>query len=194
MRTQLTAAALAVALAFAAEVAAQASKTYQAQPMEAVVIVTNVDKAARTVPVKGPKGNEVVVAVPPEAQNLDKVETGARFKVRYMEELVVALSKDGGEPSAGAGSTVKLAPKGGTPGGVAVKTVTASAVVEALDPAKRTVTLRGPEGNSRTLKVAEDVKLDAVKPGDKVTLTHTQAIATQLASTPQPISDPAPAQ
>jgi len=66
-------------------------------------------------------------------------------------------------------------------------------VVEAVDPASRRITLRGPEGNSRTLKVSEDVKLDAVKPGDKVTFTHTQAIATQLASTPQPISDPAPA-
>jgi hypothetical protein len=193
MRTQLTAAALAIALAFTAEVGAQASKTYQAQPMEGVVIVTNVDKAARTVTVKGPKGNEVVVAVPPEAQNLDKVETGARFKVRYMEELVVGLSKDGGEPSAGAGSTVKLAPKGATPGGVAVKTVTASVIVDAVDPAKRTITVRGPQGDSRTMKVSEDVKLDAVKPGDKVTLMHTQAIATQMVSSPQPISDPAPA-
>ena len=195
MRTQLTAAALAVALAFAAGVGAQqASKTYQAQPMEAVVVVTNVDKAARTVTVQGPKGNETVVAVPPEAQNLDKVQVGSRFKVRYMEELAVAISKNGGEPSAGAGSTVKLAPKGGTPGGVGVKTVTASVVAEAVDPASRQITVRGPQGNSRTIKVAEDVKLDAIKPGDKVTLTHTQALATQLVSTPQPISDPAPAQ
>jgi hypothetical protein len=194
MRKQLTLAALAVALALAAGVGAQESKTYQAQQMEAVVVVTNVDRDARTVTVQGPKGNETMLSVPPEAQNLDQVQAGSRFKVRYMEEIAVGMSKSGGEPSASAGSTVMLAPKGGTPGGVAAKTVTASVVVEALDPASRLVTVRGPQGNSRTIKVAEDVKLDAIQPGDSVTVTHTQALAIQMVSSPQPVSDPAPAQ
>jgi hypothetical protein len=192
MKTALTAAALAVALAFAADVEAQASKTYQAQPMEGVVTVTNVDRAARTVTVKGPKGNETVVAVPPEAQNLDQVQVGSRFKVRFLDEVAVSVSA-GGEPSAVAGSSVEMAPKGGTPGGTIAKVVQVSAVVEAVDPASRQITLRGPLGNSRTLRVAEDVKLDAIKPGETVTVAHTQALATHMISSPQPISDPAPA-
>jgi hypothetical protein len=88
---------------------------------------------------------------------------------------------------------VAMAPKGGTPGGTIAKVVQVSAVVEAVDPASRQITLRGPLGNSRTLQVAEDVKLDAIKPGETVTVAHTQALATHMISSPQPISDPAPA-
>jgi Cu/Ag efflux protein CusF len=191
----LTAASLVVALAFAGSATAQATKekVVQSQPMEAVVTVTDIDHAARTVTVRGPKGNERTIAVPPEAQNLDQVQTGSRFKVRYLEEVAVAVSKGGGEPSASAGETIKLAPKGGTPGGAAVRTVSISGVVEAIDPATRRITLRGPKGGSRTMTVAEDVKLDALAPGDQIALTYTQAIATQMASTPQPVTDPAPA-
>ena len=99
----------------------------------------------------------------------------------------------GGEASAVAGSSVQMAPKGGTPGGTVSKIVQVSAVVEAVDPASRQITLRGPLGESRTMRVAEDVKLDAIKPGDSVTIAHTQALATHMISTPQPVSEPAPA-
>src|SRR5262245_56881593 len=193
MKTQLAAAAMVIALGFAADVAAQASKTYQAQPMEGVVTVTNVDRAARTVTVQGSKGNETVVALPPEAQNLDQIQVGSRFRVRFLEEVAVSVSPGGGEPSAAAGSSVRMAPKGGNPGGTIAKVVQVSAVVEAVDPASRQITLRGPEGNSRTMQVAEDVALDGIKPGDRVTVAHTQALATHMISTPQPVSDPAPA-
>ena len=68
-------------------------------------------------------------------------------------------------------------------------------VEAAVERAQRlaTITLRGPLGASRTLRVADDVKLDGIKPGDSVTVAHTQALATHMISTPQPVSDPAPA-
>src|SRR5688572_6009318 len=175
MRITLTAAAFAVALTFSTALSAQASKVYEARPMEGIVTVTHVDQTGRTVTIVGPKGNSRVVAVPPEAQNLDKVYPGQRFKVRFYEEVAVGVSKGGEPASAGAGRGVEAAPKGSQPGGTVAKTVQLSAVVEAVDPKDREITLKGPEGNSRTMKVAEDVKLDAIKPGDTVTVTHTQA-------------------
>jgi Cu/Ag efflux protein CusF len=192
MKMRLTAVAFAIAVVFATDVPAQASKTYQAQPVEGVVTVTNVDRAARTVTVRGAKGNDTVVSVPPEAQNLDQVQVGSRFKVRFLEEIAVGVSP-GGEPSAVAGSSVQMAPKGGTPGGTISKIVQVNSVVEAVDPASRQITLRGPLGDSRTMRVAEDVKLGGIKPGDSVTVSHTQALATHMISSPQPVSDPAPA-
>jgi Cu/Ag efflux protein CusF len=86
-----------------------------------------------------------------------------------------------------------MAPKGGTPGGTISKIVQVNSVVEAVDPASRQITLRGPLGDSRTMRVAEDVKLGGIKPGDSVTVSHTQALATHMISSPQPVSDPAPA-
>jgi hypothetical protein len=195
MQMQLQAASFLLALLLSAGAPAQPQreKVVQAQPMEAVVIVTDVDHANRTVTVRGPKGNERTLAVPLEAQNLDQVQVGSRFKVQYLEEVAVSLSK-GGEPSASAGETVMLSPKGGRPGGAAARTVSVSGVVQAVDPASRQVTLRGPQGGVRTMTVADDVKLEGVAPGDRISLTYTQAIALQMASTPQPVSDPAPAQ
>jgi hypothetical protein len=53
-----------------------------------------------------------------------------------------------------------------------------TAKVEAIDPQKRTVTLRGPQGNAVTLKVDEQVqKFDQVKAGDELVVRHTEAVA-----------------
>ena len=41
--------------------------------------------------------------------------------------------------------------------------------------------------------VADGVDHASLKSGDAVTLTYHQAVATQMLSTPQPITDPAPA-
>jgi Cu/Ag efflux protein CusF len=195
MQLQLQAASFLLALLFSGGAPAQTQqqKVVQAQPMEAVLVVTEIDHATRSVTLRGPKGNERTLTVPPEAQNLDQVRVGSRFKVEYLEEVAVSLSK-GGEPSASAGETVMLSPKGGRPGGAAARTVSVSGVVEGVDPASREVTLRGPQGGVRTMAVADDVKLEGVAPGDRISLIYTQAIALQMASTPQPAKDPAPAQ
>ena len=51
------------------------------------------------------------------------------------------------------------------------------ATVEAVDLAKRTVTVRGPRGNVNTLKVGDQVQLDKVKAGDQVVVRYTEAVA-----------------
>jgi hypothetical protein len=59
-----------------------------------------------------------------------------------------------------------------------VNTVDVTGSVEAVDVAKRTVTLKGPEGKTRTLKVDPSVKrLAEVKKGDQVVARHTEALA-----------------
>lgn len=157
--------------------------------MEGIVEVTDVDRSARTVTFKGPKGNEMTLAVPPEAQNLDQVKPGSRFKVRFLEEVAVSLGREG-VASAGAGSAMELAPKGGTPGGTMAQTVQVTGVVENVDPAAHQLTVKGPQGNSRTLTVAKDVQLEAVKPGDTITVAYTQALAMEMIPTEEPMREP----
>src|SRR5215211_468675 len=81
---------------------------------EAVVEVVDIDRQARTVIVRGPSGGMLVIVVPPQAQNLERVKTGDLFKMRYVEAVVLALHK-GGVASASEQQTMELAPKGGTP-------------------------------------------------------------------------------
>jgi Cu/Ag efflux protein CusF len=59
--------------------------------------------------------------------------------------------------------------------------LTVTATVEAIDVAKREVTLKGPEGNLVTLTVGEKVqRLNEVKKGDQVTVEYYIGIAGEL--------------
>lgn len=171
---------LAAALLVPVIVLAQPTGRVVMDQVEAVVTVTKVDQKARTVTVRGPRGNLQTLAVPKESQNLDKVKPGDRFKITYAEAAVIALTK-GGEPSASVSETVNLAPKGAKPGGFAVRTQQISAVVDAIDYKNRYVALRGPKGNTLALPVSEQVKdFDKVMVGDKVTIAYTEALAVEM--------------
>ena len=57
-----------------------------------------------------------------------------------------------------------------------------TAKVTAIDYNKRTVTLKGPEGNEKTIGVDENVKnFDQIKVGDEVVVRHTEALAISVA-------------
>ena len=148
---------------------------------EAVVTVTAVNYQARTVTVQGEEGQPMTIKVPDEAQNLDQVHAGARFLLRYMQSVAVFISPVGGTPSADVGSSMQLAEKGATPGGVITEVVQIEARVDAIDYNERTVVLTGPEGNSVKLKVDDRVKrFNEVNVGDIVVVAYTQALAAEM--------------
>ncbi len=65
--------------------------------------------------------------------------------------------------------------------GVVGQKVTVVAVVEAIDLATRQVTLRGPQGNTETITVSEEVRnLPQVKVGDRVVVERFQGLAMAL--------------
>lgn len=68
------------------------------------------------------------------------------------------------------------------PGKVAVaETVSLSATVEAIDKAKRLLTLKGPEGNSVVVQAGSEVRnFDQIKVGDKVVAQYIEALTLQL--------------
>jgi len=145
---------------------------------EAVVTVTKVDKETRTVTFRGPRGNLGTLTVPPESQNLDQVKPGQQYKMKYVEAIAVQISK-GGAPSSAAQEQVKLAAKGAKPGGVVVRTAQISGVVEAIDFNERYIAVRGPK-QVVSLKVADDVPLDQLSVGDRISVTHTAALAVEM--------------
>lgn len=67
---------------------------------------------------------------------------------------------------------------GEKPGVMASHLITVTASVEAIDMDKRLVTLKGPEGNSVTLKVDEQARnLAQLKVGDQVTTQYYESIS-----------------
>lgn len=65
--------------------------------------------------------------------------------------------------------------------GAAVQVVKATATVEAVDPATRTVTLKLPRGETRSVVAGEEVRnFDQIKAGDKVTVKYLEAFTIEL--------------
>jgi hypothetical protein len=158
----------------------QSSVTLITEPVEALVTVTKVDAKARTVTIRGPAGNLQVLKVPKEAQNLDQVKAGDRFKMTYAEAAAIAVSK-GGTPAASMEKMVSLAPKGAKPGGYQVRTFNVAGVVEAIDYKRRLVSVRGPKGNIVSLPVSGEVKnLESVSVGDRITVIYSEALAMEM--------------
>jgi Cu/Ag efflux protein CusF len=69
---------------------------------------------------------------------------------------------------------------GAVPGRGVVGAVTVRGTVAAVDKEKRTVTLKGPKGNTLTLDVKDPAKLDVIKVGDPVVATYMEAVAIQI--------------
>jgi hypothetical protein len=191
MRKQV--AAVAVAAAFALVGCASGPLGSKSPPptsnnqMEAVAIVTAIDPVKRTVRVETPKG-QTVVAVPPET-NLGAIQVGNRYRVRYSEPVAVAIEPSG--PAAAGGATAAVQPSSPTTG-EGVKRDRVSGTIEQIDG--RQIVLRTADGGRQAFRTGSGVLRASAKQGDTVTLTYQQAVATQMASTPQPVSDPAPAQ
>jgi ribosomal protein L24 len=163
----------------------------------ATATVQAVDRAKRTVTLRSPDGTTSIYRVPKEAVNFDQIEVGDQVRATLVESLAVALRKADEPPSAGESQAVALAPKGAKPGGIIVDTAELTARVTAVDTAKRTVTLVGPAGNRRTLKVGPNVDLTKVQPGDNVVVRYTEALALTVekpsGATVQPSSARVPA-
>jgi hypothetical protein len=167
------------AISTAADKPPQASAV-AVQESEAIVELVSIDRKTRHATVRGPTGATFTFIVPAEAQNLDRVKPGDKFKARYTEALALSLNK-GGVASESGGRTVKVAPKGGTPGGTIVQTKQITALITAIDRPTRTITVQGPQKNEMALKVADEVKsFDDMAVGDTIGITYVEAVALQM--------------
>jgi hypothetical protein len=158
----------------------------QAGPMEGLIAVDTmtatatvqaVDPAKRTVTLRSPDGTTNTYKLSKKVRNFDQIKVGDQVKATVVESLAVVLRKAGEPPAIGEEEAVALAPKGAKPGVVVANTRELTARVDAVDVAKRTVTLTGPAGNTRTFKVGPDVDLTKVQAGDNVVVRYTEALA-----------------
>ena len=149
--------------------------------------VVAIDKATRTVTLKGPKGNIVDIVAGNEVRNFDQIKVGDFVVARYAEALTLELKKTKGK----AGDvTVReeaaRAKPGERPTAAEVRQVTAIANVIDVDPKKSTITLKGPRGNVVTLNVQNPDHFKVVKKGDQVEVTYTEALALSVEPAPKP--------
>jgi hypothetical protein len=158
------------------------------QAVEMQATVTAINLKTRMVTLKGPEGNEAIIHVDKRARNLPQVKVGDVVKIAYVQHVAWQVRKSGkGAPSgdvAAEAAEVRAKP-GEKPAGAVGQRVTFTATIETIDLAKGTVTLKGPEGNSQTIKARNPAILKKVKVGDLVDITYTEAVAIKVEAAPK---------
>jgi ribosomal protein S17 len=142
--------------------------------------VQAVDLEKRTVTLKGEQGNIFDLKVGEQAKNLPQVKVGDLVTVQYYESLAFEVTKPGQAVAAGATTGVASAKPGEKPAGVAAGQATIVATVEAIDAKNHYVTLKGPDGKAKEIKVKDPKNLVNVKVGDQVAITYTEALAIEV--------------
>ena len=156
--------------------------------------VVAIDKATRTVTLKGPKGNAVDIVAGDEVKNFDQIKLGDFVVARYVEALSLELRKTkvkAGEPTMR--EEAARAKPGERPAAAGARQVTAIADVIGVDAKKSTITLKGPRGNVVTLAVQNPDQFKVVKKGDQVEVTYTEALALSVEPAPKPAAPKPPA-
>lgn len=194
MRISILAAAIVSTFALVQPAVAQTSNTItqsqpgkvgMAQTVEATLVITGIDKATRTLKVKGPQGNEAEVVAGPDVKNFDQLKVGDKVNVAYVEALVVELKKGGGmKVERTDKSTMVQAKPGETPQGGVAKQVTAVGDVTKVDAATQTITVKGPQ-RTIDLKVKDPEQFKLIKVGDQLEVTYTAAVALSVAPAPK---------
>jgi hypothetical protein len=203
LRSTITLVVIAAALAttaFAQTPDAKGGTIVTSEPGRASIVeaatmsaqVVGLDKATRTVTLKGPKGNVVDVVAGDEVKNFDQIKLGDFVVARYVQALTLELRKTkvkAGEPTVTEGAM--RAKPGERPAGAVGREVTAIADVIGVDPKKSTITLKGPRGNVVTLNVLNPDQFKVVKKGDQIEVTYTEALALSVEPAPKPAAKPA---
>ena len=142
--------------------------------------ISAIDKDKNTVTLKGPKGRTITLDVK-DPSKFDLIKVGDPVVATYMEAVAFQIKKPGtATPGSSVQETRATSQPGETPAGAIGREVTVTATITHIDKAAHTVTIKGPEGNSETVKAKDPKNLDKVKVGDLVEITYAQALAVSL--------------
>jgi Cu/Ag efflux protein CusF len=173
---------LAMALPALAEIEAAPSGMAGAELIETTATVEAVDLSSRYVTLKGPQGNVVTVRAGDRIENLDKVKPGDGVKVKYYRSMAVDVLAGAGDASAPERQRSSSVGPGTAPG-TAGRQMRSIVKILSVDPYKKAIAFRDPEGRYREVSVGSPELqhfLNELKAGDTVRVTFTDALAVSL--------------
>jgi Cu/Ag efflux protein CusF len=150
-----------------------------AEPVHVKAQIVGIDRAARVVTLRGPRGNEVDIAIGPQVTSFDQLNVGDTVDVLYKNALLVTADKVTGADKGirkRVDTSVYLPASSGYE---AARQVEVQATVQHIDVKKRKVTLRGAY-QTVTLDATPDIDLKALKVGDTIHAVFVSAYATQI--------------
>lgn len=189
-RASLTAAWLAGAMclasvALAQEPAAAPKGDGVIASVDVTATVMKVDAKTREVTLKAEDGQEYSFVASDEVRNLAQMQPGDVVKATYAEAFVYEVRKGGQTVAPVTAVAGGSAEPGMKPAGAIARQTTVTVLITAIDPKVPSVTFKGPQGNTRTIKVRHPEKLEGVSVGDTVEITYTEAFAIKVEAAPK---------
>ncbi len=158
--------------------------TVEEKLVEGHAKVTKVDRKNRKVTVKRVDGHSVTLDLGPEVKNLDQIDPGDDVKVAYYESVAFDVKVPGkATPGVTVVGGADAAEKGNKPAAMGARMVTVTSTIEAISKDPPSVTLKGPEGGTRKIRVKNPAYLENVEVGDLVEMMYTQAVAVSVEET-----------
>ena len=143
--------------------------------------VTAIDQETRKVTLQDIDGESFTFVAGDQVRNLAQVEVGDKLKVDYLQSMEIkVLAPDEAEIGVQQVASGQRAEPGKKPTGAAITKTSIISVIEAINKEKQTVTLKGPENKTRTLRIRDPANLEKLAIGDKVMITYAEAVAVKV--------------
>jgi hypothetical protein len=145
--------------------------------------VTALDQKKRLVTLADDAGGEATFQAAEAVKNFAQVRVGDELVGTLAESLVLELREPTAEEREAGPSMLEVlatADPDHRPAGEFVRQIRAVLTIEAIDKAAGTATLRGPLGNSHTIRARDPANLDRVKVGEPVVATYTEALRLEV--------------
>jgi hypothetical protein len=145
--------------------------------------VVSIDAAQRTLLLKYPDGTTTTYKAGPEVERFNQIKVGDVVKATRADERALSLDKSGTLSNVSTADTVVALPNGGKPGAKSVRILSFTAKVLAIDLMGHQATVQLADGQTRAVRVRENVNLADFNPGDTVSVRITET-TTVLVETP----------
>jgi hypothetical protein len=156
------------------------SKTIPGESVTMTATIEAIDQSSRTLTVKNDKGIYETIQAPPEVKRFSELKVGDKINARYYTNVVVRLKRPD-EPAVDVGSGGVNRGEGKNPGGTIAAQRTMTVTVTAMDPKTSSLTVEGPNGYKYSRKVSDKKAFSALKVGDRLDMTWTEALLISVA-------------
>jgi hypothetical protein len=158
--------------------AAPQSARIDSKPVTVAATIEAIDKDARVVTLKGPKGQSVDVKAPDAMEGFNTLRVGDEVSATYFEAIALQVRKPG-DPARSEAPETSVRRQELKPGSETRRQQTVTGTVSAVQASA--VTVKRPDGRELTIPVADPRQLQNLKPGDAVDVTYYESLFVKVA-------------
>jgi Cu/Ag efflux protein CusF len=146
--------------------------------------VVSVDPKSRIIELRGEEGRTGAFTAGPEVKNFAQIRTGDKVVVSYYRGIAAQVLPPGTTKNeVNQIDLASTAQPGAKPGAGVGSAIRGTVVVQTIDTKANTITVRKPDGTSRTLPVESEegrTFIKKLKKGDKVDVVYAEALAVEV--------------